>query len=81
MPGAEYATSSHPPVPPIQRMAVRPHPQGWALRVDGIEEPAWVLESRDRAVAAARSAAAFHGCPLDVYDRTDALTQTLRPSA
>ena len=52
--------------PNIERMRVEKKTRGWALMVDDITEPAWVVSTKARAVAAAKDAAAFHECLLRV---------------
>lgn len=51
-------------------MALRPHPDGWMLRVDGIPEPAWVVSTKRKAVEAAKDAARYHGSSLSVFSKT-----------
>lgn len=66
-----------PKLPSIDRMAVHPHPDGWALLVDDIDEPAWVVPTKKQAVAAASDAASFHCCPLDVHRKDGRKQRTL----
>jgi hypothetical protein len=38
--------------------------------VDGVDEPAWIVSTKNRAVNAAKDAAAFHKAVLRVLTRT-----------
>jgi hypothetical protein len=71
---AAVAAPSAPPTPaeppPIAAMTVGPRGRGWALTVDDLPEPAWVVGTRKAAVAAARDAARFHRAELRVLTRT-----------
>lgn len=58
-----------PPRPRIETMKVVSHPDGWALMIDDIDEPAWVLSNKRRCVESAKRAAADHGCVLRVFTR------------
>jgi len=61
---------------PISIMRVVSHPDGWALTVDDVEQPAWVVSKKATAVQSARSAAAFHACVLQVRTRAGRLQRT-----
>lgn len=50
-------------------MAVVPHADGWALMVGKVQEPAWVVSSKNKAVAAAKGAAEDHAAVLRIHDR------------
>lgn len=47
---------------------------GWALMVDGLETPAWTLQTKRKAVRQAREAALELGCTL-VVERSDGTVQ------
>jgi len=55
--------------PPIQVMCVEPHADGWALMVDDIDEPAWVVPKKRKALDSAKDAARHHRCMLRVLTR------------
>lgn len=67
-------------LPSVERMAVRPHDRGWQLTIDGVDQPAWVVRTKAKAVQAAREAASFHQCPLDVHGRNGARQKTIPPA-
>lgn len=52
--------------PSIDTMTVQPHSDGWALKIDNLKEPAWVVSTKKRAVKAAKDAAKFHEATLRV---------------
>lgn len=62
-------------------MTVRPRDGGWALLVDDVAEPAWIVRTRKAAVAAARDAARFHGAALRVLTRTGKVSQSFAADA
>jgi len=56
--------------PRIKRLTVRPTSDDrWSLLVDDLEEPAWVVTTRARAVEAAREAARDHRAQLVIEKR------------
>lgn len=59
--------------PSIDTMAVKPHDDGWALKVDDLKEPAWVVSTKKRAVQAAKDAARFHEATLRVFTQSGKL--------
>lgn len=60
---------------PIERMDVQPHERGWALIVDDVREPAWVVTTKKKAVAAARACARYHEAALFVHTRTGRVSE------
>ena len=62
----QESSSSAEPRDSIAYMTVMRHPEGWALMVEDIEEPAWVLSTKKKAVKAAREAAEELGTLLRV---------------
>lgn len=52
----------------IDELRIVRHPRGWALMVDDIDEPAWVIANKDRAVEWARDAADHHEAKLEVIE-------------
>jgi hypothetical protein len=56
-------------MPSIDRMYLRPHSDGWMLQVDELDEPAWVVDTKRKAVEAAKDAARYHGSTLSVFTR------------
>jgi len=64
------------PAPAIDTMRIEPHDDGWALRVDDLSEPAWIVTTKKRAVAAARRAARFHEATLKVLTRAGKVQKT-----
>ena len=65
------------PHPRITAMSVIAHADGWALRVDGLDEPAWVVPQKARALASATDAAREHRASLRVFSRAGRLQRTL----
>lgn len=61
----------------FHNMAVRPHPDGWALLVEEITEPAWVLSNKKKAVSAAKDAARDHAAVLRVHKRNGELQREI----
>jgi hypothetical protein len=70
---ARYRLSTIRPRPKVKRdidkLRVVRRQDGWALLVDDIEEPAWVVSRKSRAVEAATDAARFHHATLIVTTR------------
>lgn len=64
------------PPPAIDTLRVVPHDKGWALRVDDLSEPAWVVSTKKRAVTVARQAARFHEATLQVLTRAGKVQKT-----
>ena len=76
-PAPPRATARETAKPPrIRAMTVRPRDGGWALLVDDLAEPAWIVRTRKAAVAAARDAARFHGAALRVLTRSGKVSQS-----
>lgn len=61
---AEPAPSA-PPTP--DTLKVRKRKDGWALMVDDLEVPAWIVSTKRRAVDWAEDAARHHACTLQVF--------------
>ena len=60
----------------IFTMTVRSVDEGWALFIEAMEDPAWTVSTKDRAIKAARSAAAYHNALLTVRHQ-DGLVQQI----
>ncbi len=54
----------------IRALEVVSRDGGWALMVDDVAEPAWVVSTKRRAVSNASDCAAFHGCLLRVRTKS-----------
>lgn len=74
---ARELTEAKRSVPSIDTLAVVSHAGGWALMVDDLEEPAWVVSKKSRAVENASQAARFHACVLQVRSGTGKLQKQL----
>lgn len=64
-------------VPAIDVMKVVSADGGWALMVDGLDEPAWVVSTKAKAVESATNAATFHGCMLKIHTGSGKLQKEL----
>jgi len=64
-------------VPTPTAMEVRPHDDGWMLQIPGIKEPAWVVSTKAKAVAAAKDAASYHGATLSVFTKAGKLQKQI----
>lgn len=62
--------------PRIQMMKLVAHDDGWALKVDDIDEPAWVVPTKKTAVASAKENAMFHGALLKVHTKAGKVQKT-----
>jgi len=56
-------------VPNVSAMEVRPHDDGWMLKIPGVSEPAWVVSTKAKAVSAAKDAASFHSAKLSIFTK------------
>lgn len=65
-PAAAKATVVEPPPTPTM-LAVRKHTDGWALLVDDLDEPAFVVSTKRKAVSWAQDAARHHTCTLRIF--------------
>ena len=75
-----YRRQSHGPQrrpgpPPIERMDVQPHDRGWALVIDDVGEPAWVVSTKKKALIAAKACARYHDAALFVHTRTGRVSE------
>ncbi len=61
----------------FHQMAVVPHADGWALMVEDVDEPAWVVSTKKKAIAAAKGAAKDHAAVLRIHKRSGALQREL----
>ncbi|TNE87950.1 MAG: DUF2188 domain-containing protein [Deltaproteobacteria bacterium] len=72
-----HITEDTPQEPPtIEAMRVVPHEDGWALEVDDIDEPAWVVSTKKTAVASAKENARFHHAVLSVHTKDGQVQRT-----
>lgn len=73
---AAKAAPAEPP-PEIDTMVVKAHDDGWALKVDNVDEPAWVVSTKKQAVKAAKKAAQFHEATLRVLTKAGKVQKTM----
>lgn len=73
-PARPQASTNRPPA--VDRLTMSPHPDGWALLVDDIETPAWVVSTKRTAVKSARRAARDLACQLVVQTRTGRVSRS-----
>lgn len=64
------------PEPTIDTMRVVSTKDGWALMVEDVKEPAWVVSTKRKAVRAARAAADHHDAKLVVQTTDGRVSKT-----